>query len=109
ELASESSLSGDVEFGIDSPLALYDDMRLRFFDQYLKNLNTGIEGEPPVRYFVMGDRAGRRPANLAGHLWDGGEWRSGNDWPPPDHQPTSLFLHPGGDLTWAPLETDAPP
>jgi putative CocE/NonD family hydrolase len=84
-------------------------MRLRFFDQYLKDLNTGIEGEPPVRYFVMGDQTGRRPANLAGHLWHGGEWRSGSDWPPPSCQPTSLFLSPGGRLMGAPLETDAPP
>jgi putative CocE/NonD family hydrolase len=109
EPACETSLSGDVEFGIDTPLALYDDMRLRFFDQYLKDLNTGIEGEPAVRYFVMGDRTGRRPANLAGHLWHGGEWRSGNDWPPRSCQPTSLFLGPGGRLMGAPLETQAPP
>jgi putative CocE/NonD family hydrolase len=109
EPACETSLSGDVEFGVDSPLALYDDVRLRFFDQYLKGLNTGIEGEPPVRYFVMGTHCGRRPANLARHLWRGGEWRTALAWPPAEFKPGALFLQPDGRLLSTPMTTEWEP
>ncbi|MBM4436034.1 MAG: CocE/NonD family hydrolase, partial [Actinobacteria bacterium] len=98
EATCEESASGDVEFGIDAPLALYDDLRLRFFDQYLKGLDTGLDGEPPVRYFVMGAGAGRRPEDVAGRLWHGGEWRGASDWPPAGFRETALYLSAAGRL-----------
>src|SRR5262249_1025560 len=107
EPACETSLSGDVEFGVDSPLALYDDMRLRFFAEYVKGLDTGLEYEPSVQYFMMGGRVGRRPANLAAHLWQGGEWRSADAWPPPGFHPVELFLYPGGLLRRMPVATNS--
>ena len=109
ENTCEESTSGDVEFGIDSPLPLYDDLRLRFFDQYLKGLDTGLEGEPPVRYFVMGAQRGRPPEDLAGHLWHGGEWRAADDWPPPEYRETAFYLHPDGSLRREPAPGAAEP
>jgi hypothetical protein len=50
---------------------------LRFFDHHLKGIATGIEDEPPVRYFTIG----------AG-------WRSGATWPPAT-RPHALHLAPG--------------
>ncbi|HEY7246486.1 MAG TPA: CocE/NonD family hydrolase [Xanthobacteraceae bacterium] len=50
---------------------------LRWHDHWLKDIDTGIMDEPPVRYWVMG-------AN---------EWRSGADWPLPETQWTRLYLN----------------
>ena len=49
---------------------------LRWHDHWLKNIDTGIMSEPPVRYWVMG-------AN---------EWHSGSDWPLPETQWTKFYL-----------------
>ena len=105
----EDSTAGDVEFGIDSPLALYDDMRLRFFDQHLKNLDTGLEREPAVRFFVMGAGAGRPPEDRAGLLWHGGEWRGASEWPPSDYASTPFYLYADGSLRRQPVEGAAEP
>ena len=49
---------------------------LRWYDHWLKGLDTGAMGGPPVRYWVMG-------AN---------EWREAADWPPPNVRWTKLWL-----------------
>ncbi len=98
EGTTEESTSGDAEFGIDSPLPLYDDMRLRFFDQHLKGLDTGLAEEPPVRYFLMGGRRGRRPQDPELTLWHGGEWHTSDVWPPPDTAEIAYHLHSDGSL-----------
>lgn len=98
EQAPEDSTSGDVEFGIDSPLTTYDEMRLRFFDQHLKGMHTGLSKEPIVRYFVMGGQKGRPPADLGARLWHGGRWETADNWPPPEYTETPLYLHADGSL-----------
>jgi predicted acyl esterase len=60
---------------------------LRWHDYWLKNIDTGIMNEPPVRYWVMG-------AN---------EWRSGKDWPLPETQWTKLYLNSWERLQTAPF------
>jgi len=50
---------------------------LRWYDYWLKGIDTGIMNEPPVRYWLMG-------AN---------EWRSGSDWPLPQTQWTKFYLN----------------
>jgi predicted acyl esterase len=60
---------------------------LRWHDYWLKNIDTGIMNEPPVRYWVMG-------AN---------EWRSGKDWPLPETQWTKLYLNSWERLRTAPF------
>ena len=94
----EESTAGDVQLGIDAAVPAYDDMRLRFFDEHLKGLDTGLRGAPPVRYFVMGGHAGRPPADLDASLWHGGRWESAAAWPPPEYREQSLYFHPDGSL-----------
>jgi predicted acyl esterase len=60
---------------------------LRWHDHWLKNIDTGIMDEPPVRYWVMG-------AN---------EWRSGADWPLPETQWTKFYLNGWERLKTAPF------
>jgi predicted acyl esterase len=55
---------------------------LRWYDHWLKGIDTGIMNEPPVKYWVTG-------AN---------EWRSGDDWPLPETQWTKLYLSSWGRL-----------
>lgn len=43
-------------------------LHVRWFDQHLKGIDTGADGEPPVRIFVMGID----------------QWRDEPDWPLPD-------------------------
>jgi uncharacterized protein len=66
---------------------------LRWHDHWLKNIDTGIMSDPPVRYWVMG-------AN---------EWRSGTDWPLPETQWTKFYLNSWERLQvtpFAPLSVD---
>jgi putative CocE/NonD family hydrolase len=88
------SYAGDVDFGPDAPLD-YDGFRLRWFDQHLKGLDTGID-DPPVRLMVMGGGSGRK--NAEGRLDVGGQWRGFSDWPVPGAQETPYFLQPDGGL-----------
>ncbi|HET9894542.1 MAG TPA: CocE/NonD family hydrolase [Streptosporangiaceae bacterium] len=55
-------------------------LQLRWFDWLLKGEDTGLAAEKPVRLFVMG-------AN---------QWRDEDDWPLPDTEYVSYFLHSGG-------------
>jgi putative CocE/NonD family hydrolase len=91
--------AGDVDFGPDAAVE-YDDLRLRWFDEQLKGMSTGLSDEPPVRAMVMGGGSGRR--NDEGRLDAGGTWRFLGDWPPPDMQPLPFYLQPGGILSSEP-------
>jgi putative CocE/NonD family hydrolase len=66
---------GEFEFGPDAALAL-NDLRLAWFDYWLKGIETGIMDEPPVRYFTMG-------AN---------RWQTASAWPPPDARSLVMYL-----------------
>ena len=52
----------------------------RFFDRHLKGIDTGIDRDPPIHYFVTG----------------AGEWRSASQWPLPEARQISYALTPGG-------------
>lgn len=93
------SFAGDAEFGIDSPLDDYDGLRLRWFDWWLKGIDTGVQDEPPVRIFVMGTGDGRKTLN--GHINHGGYWRSENEWPLARTRWTKFYLQPDGGLSTA--------
>jgi putative CocE/NonD family hydrolase len=98
--------AGDVDFGPDAAVE-YDDLRLRWFDEQLKGLQTGLGDAPPVRVMIMGGGTGRR--NDDGRLDAGGQWREMDDWPPPSMQLVPYFLQPGGDLRPQPAPVDAAP
>ena len=95
----EVTYSGDVDFGTDSHIH-YNDMRLAWFDQYLKGAHTEVVDWPPVRIFTMGDGEVHRDSN--GRMVHGGFWRDERDWPPLDVTPTSFFLHSDGGLSLGP-------
>ena len=76
-----SSSVGEIEFGADALWGdqVYNEERLRWFDRWLKDSETGVVSDPPVRMFVMGGGTGRR--NAEGKLQHGGHWRDEREWP----------------------------
>ncbi len=59
-----ASRVGDLEFGPHASRVIRDD-ELRWYDCWLKDVDTGILEEPPIRLFVMGRN----------------EWRGEDEWP----------------------------
>ena len=92
----EATYAGDVDFGIDSHVN-YLDLRLSWFDHYLKGLNSEVADWTPVRIFTMGSGDGRR--NDEGRVHQGGWWRSEPDWPLPGTQYTPYYIHGDGTLS----------
>lgn len=82
---------GQVDFGLRaSPffMDLREDLNalhLRWFDARMRGRDTGIDDEPPVRIFVMGDN----------------RWRYEQEWPPARALPQSWNLH-GSSMTLSP-------
>lgn len=72
---------------LDRPLRALRSEMLRWFDHWLKGLDTGLLREAPVTYWAMG-------AN---------EWRTAQDWPPPETQWTKLYLNSWERLTVQPF------
>jgi putative CocE/NonD family hydrolase len=70
---------GDVEFGADSFVDLRT-LQSRWFDYWLKGIDTGIKDEPPVRIFVMGENV----------------WRDEQEWPLARTQYTKYYFHSKG-------------
>jgi putative CocE/NonD family hydrolase len=98
---ADEEWSGDVHFGPDA-IEVYDLLRLRWFDQWLKQIDTGIIDESPVRIFVMGTGSGRKKYDVlgaAGRIDHGGYWRAEREWPLARAQETSFYLHAGGELS----------
>jgi uncharacterized protein len=62
---------------LERPFHSYHDEILRWYDYWLKGIDTGIMDEPPVKTWVMG-------AN---------KWRTGQDWPLPETQWTKYYFH----------------
>ncbi len=85
----------ELEFG-EEALREYQETRLRFFDHYLKEEDTWSD-QPTVEYFQMGTGDGSRSRD--GRLFHGGEWRSGEEWPLPDTEFESYYVHADGRLS----------
>nr|AIE91083.1 X-Pro dipeptidyl-peptidase domain-containing protein [uncultured marine group II/III euryarchaeote AD1000_105_G07] len=96
----------DLDFGPSAHWGdlIYNQERLRWFDKWLKDLDTGVEKDPPVRIFVMGGGSGCK--TKAGHLDHGGTWRNENEWPLTRAVQTIYRLGGNGELSTAPA-TDA--
>ncbi len=62
---------------LERPFHSFHEEILRWYDYWLKGIDTGIMDEPPVKIWVQG-------AN---------EWRYGDDWPLPETQWTKYYLH----------------
>ncbi|MFC1607253.1 CocE/NonD family hydrolase [Candidatus Latescibacterota bacterium] len=70
---------GDLDFGKHAALNTRD-MMLPWFDHHLKGKDTGIDDEPPVRLFVMGDNI----------------WRYEREWPLERTRYTRYYFHSAG-------------
>jgi uncharacterized protein len=98
--ADEQS-AGDVYFGPEA-IDSYDSLRLRWFDQWLKQVDTGILDEAAVRIFVMGTGSGRKIYDVLGsngRIDHGGYWRSEHEWPLARARNTPFYLHTAGELS----------
>lgn len=93
--------AGELDFGTPSPIH-YNDLRLAWFDHFLKGLRTEVAAWSPVRIYVMG--TGDQRLNTDGRVRHGGSWRDEPDWPLPRTRFTPYYLHRGGTLS-----TDPPP
>jgi putative CocE/NonD family hydrolase len=77
---------GEMNFGFASTAALIDlridviSLQLRWFDHWLKGIDTGILNEAPIKIFVMG-------AN---------RWRDEQEWPLTRAVETKYYLHSSG-------------
>jgi uncharacterized protein len=87
--AEEQARSGDRVFGPAAAID-YDETILRFMDRYVRGLDNGVDREPAVRVFVMGENA----------------WREADRWPLPGTVRRTLVLDgepmPGrhAELAW---------
>ena len=71
--------AGDIDFGAEAAIELHQHL-LRWFDYWLKDIDTGVMDEPPVYLFVMGDN----------------KWRYENEWPLARTHYTRYYLHSDG-------------
>ncbi len=76
--------SGEIDFGPNAGID-FDAHLLRWFDARLKGVDNGIDAEPPVRLFVMGDNA----------------WRHENEWPLARARSAFLYLRGRGEAATA--------
>jgi len=70
----------------------------RWFDHYLRGKDNGVEKEPAVAYYVMGDTSTTGAP--------GNEWRFANDWPVPATD-TSFYFQRDGKLSTAKPTTES--
>ena len=91
------SSSGEVDFGVDAVLDNIDDLRLKWFDHFLKGMHTDVLEGPPIDVFVMGGGSGR--SNMVRRMSHGGFWRTEEGWPLPGTRFTNYYLQPAGGLS----------
>ena len=70
------------------PQVEYYDEVIRWFDYWLKGIDTGILDEPPLKIFVNGVN----------------KWRFENEWPLARTEYIKLYLHPKGSLSTDPVK-----
>jgi predicted acyl esterase len=76
----------------ERPLARsYDEEVVRWYDHWLKGLDTGVMDEAPMRLYVMGSNT----------------WREAHEWPLPETNWTTLYLRSWGRLDSDPEPLDA--
>ena len=61
---------------LERPFRSFHQEILKWYDHWLKGIDTGIMREPPVKFWVMGEN----------------RWRTADDWPLPETQWTRLYL-----------------
>jgi putative CocE/NonD family hydrolase len=102
----EITYSGDLDFGKEAEIN-YLDLKLAWFDRFLKGMNTKVADWRPVQIFTMGTGDGRRvidgapgeASDYPGRIHHGGFWRSLDDWPIPGTRFTPYYLQADGTLS----------
>ncbi len=79
--------------GMDRPFHEVQDICLRWYDHWLKGIDTGIMDEPPILIFVQGIN----------------KWRYENEWPLRVTNWTKFYLRGGGQLSTNPPENGEDP
>jgi hypothetical protein len=79
-----STGTGDADFGPAALIGIHD-IQLRWFDHWLKGVDTGVLDEPPVKIFVMGEN----------------RWRDEQEWPLARTRYTPYYFHSGGHANTA--------
>ena len=75
-----SQVVGDMDWG-EAAVVDTNALALRWFDYWLKDIDNGLDREPPVKVFVMGRN----------------EWRYENEYPPARAESRPLYLHSEGE------------
>lgn len=70
---------GEIDFGPGARVD-FTELMIRWFDYWLKGIDTGLMRAAPVRYFVMGEN----------------RWYEAETWPLSEVQPTSYYFHSRG-------------
>lgn len=99
------SHAGIAQFTEDAALDL-ESFQIRWFDRWLRNLDNGVDKEPPVRLYVMGGGDAHKTAQ--GRIFVGGRWRNENEWPLARTRYTPYHFNAGNTLTVAAPGTNAP-
>jgi len=94
--ARSLTYAGEVDFGdkstLDKNLALdYWDIRLKWFDCWLKGKKNIFYSGPKVSIFLMGGGSGKK--NKSGRLEHGGHWIKSDGFPLKGTTPTTYYLH----------------
>lgn len=76
--------------GVPGPKADFVDEAIRFWDHWLKGIDTGLMDEPPLRFFLQESIA---PAGK--HFERDGRWVEEAAWPSPKVAVTQLWLNSG--------------
>lgn len=107
-----STFAGDTSFGPAAPLGgnvteSWLSFRRDWFDRWLKSKENQVAAAPVVRLFVMGGGSGKR--NAEGRLDHGGYWIEASDWPLPETEFKSYYIHENGSLSTDMPQTGAAP
>ena len=97
--SSLPSYSGNVDFG-EEAAGDYNQVRLAWFDHWLKGIDTGIADDPPAKIFVMG--GGDERKNAEGRKNHGGFWREAQAFPLEETRYTEYYFHADGSLSPSP-------
>jgi putative CocE/NonD family hydrolase len=91
------AVSGKMSSAPEGALTDLRAVKLRWFDHWLKGLDTGIDKEKRAKYFLMGGGKGLEKGNEI--IFHGGTWKTTDQWPPEEAEETPYYLHPDGLLS----------
>lgn len=97
--------AGMAQFTPDAGLKM-PEFQTRWFDRWLRNIDNGVDKEPPVRIYVMG--GGDAHKTPEGRIFVGGKWRNENEWPLARTQYTPYYLNANNQLSTNKPNNNAP-